>query len=164
VPAARDLVVEELRSLAAWLGERPELWRQHVRHDPGQRVFHRLVADAHVTVWLVCWMPGHDTGFHDHDGAAGAVAVLQGEVTEQRLALGSDPVPRLYGPGSVLTFDGADIHRVQHHGDAPAVTIHAYSPALRRMGVYEVSADGRLLRHALDEDSELRPVETPVAA
>ena len=31
-----------------------------------------------MTVWLICWMDGHDTGFHDHDGAAGAVAVVAG--------------------------------------------------------------------------------------
>lgn len=155
LPAGRDLVGDELRSLASWLGERPSLWRPHVAHDPAQRTFHRLVADAHVTVWLICWMPGHDTGFHDHDGSAGAVAVLEGEVVEERLRLLEAPATAVYGPGQVLEFGPADIHRVRHHGLAPAVTIHAYSPALRRMGAYVADESGRLLRHALDEDTEL---------
>ena len=154
-PAARDLVGDELHALATWLGDRPELWRPHVVHDPAQRTFHRLVTDEHVTVWLICWMPGHDTGFHDHDGSAGAVAVLEGEVVEERLRLLEAPATAVYGPGQVLEFGPADIHRVRHHGLTPAVTIHAYSPALRRMGAYVADASGRLLRHALDEDTEL---------
>ncbi len=152
----RDLVGDELRALATWLGERPDLWRPHVRHDPARRTFHRLVADDHVTVWLICWMPGHDTGFHDHDGSAGAVAVLEGEVVEQRLRVLADPATAVYGPGQVLEFGPDDIHRVLHHGSAPAVTIHAYSPALRRMGAYVVDEHGRRLRRALDEDQELK--------
>lgn len=158
LPAGRDLVEAELRELAAWLGGRRELWVPHVRHDPAQRTFHRLVADEHVTIWLICWMAGHDTGFHDHDGSAGAVAVLQGAVVEERLALLRAPTAVVQRAGDVFAFGGADIHRVRHHGDVPAVTLHAYSPALRRMGAYEASADGRLLRYALDEDVELRPL------
>jgi predicted metal-dependent enzyme (double-stranded beta helix superfamily) len=154
-PVGRDLVGAELRALAEWLRERPELWRPHVRHDPEQRIYHRLLDDEHVTVWLICWMPGHDTGFHDHDGSSGAVAVLEGEVVEERLRLLRPPARRVFGPRGVLEFGAADIHRVRHHGTAPAVTLHAYSPALRRMGAYHVDEDGRLLREALDEDTEL---------
>ena len=40
-----------------------------------------------------------------------------------------------------ITFTAADIHRVNHAGDGPAVSLHAYSPPLRRMGAYEVDAD-----------------------
>ena len=156
LPDGRDLVGAELRSLVAWLGDRPELWRAHVRHDPAQRTFHRLLTDAHLTVWLICWMPGHDTGFHDHDGSAGAVAVLDGRVEEQRLRLLEAPIPVVYGPGEVLEFGASEIHRVRHAGTEPAVTLHAYSPALRRMGAYVADDDGRLLRHALDEETELR--------
>ena len=156
LPRGRDLLVGELGALAVWLGAREHLWRPHVRHDPQRRHFHRLVDDVHVTVWLISWMPGHDTGFHDHDGSAGAVAVLEGEVAEERLRLLEAPSTAVYGSGGVLAFGPADIHRVRHHGTGPAVTIHAYSPALRRMGAYVADADGRLLRHALDEDSELR--------
>ena len=145
----------ELRSLALWLAGNPRAWRPHVRHDAAQRTYHRLVTDDHVTVWLICWMPGHDTGFHDHDGSAGAVAVLDGHVAEERPCFDGASSVSVAGPGDVLEFGPWDIHRVRHHGVAPAVTIHAYSPALRRMGAYRVDDRGRLLRHAMDEDTEL---------
>jgi hypothetical protein len=45
---------------------------------------------------------------------------------------------------------------VLHHGDGPAVTLHVYSPVLRRMGAYSFDDEGRLLRFALDEETELK--------
>ena len=155
LPAGRDLLARELGALAIWLGEREALWRPHVRHDPRQRTFHRLVADPHVTAWLICWMPGHDTGFHDHDGSAGAVVVLQGLISEARLTVRGEARAQVYGPGEVLAFGPADIHRVRHHGFLPSTTIHAYSPTLRTMGAYVADERGRLQRHELAEDTEL---------
>jgi hypothetical protein len=81
----RTLGAEELRSLAAGLAADPERWRAHVRHDPGRRTYHPLLETGHAIAWLICWMPGHDTGFHDHDGCGGAVAVVEGAVREERI-------------------------------------------------------------------------------
>ena len=156
LPAGRDLDVAELTALTHDLAQQAGLWRPHVRHDPRQRVFHRLVHEPNVTAWLICWMPGHDTGFHDHDGSAGVVRVLDGHVREDRLVLAGESSSSVAGPGDLLTFGPADIHRVIHHGFGPATTLHAYSPTLRRMGAYAFDEHGRLLRHALDEDTELR--------
>ena len=41
-----------------------------------------------------------------------------------------------------------------------AVSIHAYSPPLWRMGTYEVEPDGTLRRRSVSYAEELRPVET----
>jgi hypothetical protein len=53
------------------------------------------------------------------------------------------------------------IHRVLHSGDAPAVTIHAYSPPLARTGAYRIGADGELERELLSGEEELRPAPAP---
>ena len=76
---------------------------------------------------------------------------------EETLALGGDPVVREVGPGAVFSFDATDIHRVLHIGDEAAVTLHLYSPPLRRMGAYEVLADGRLARRSISAEQELAP-------
>jgi hypothetical protein len=62
------------------------------------------------------------------------------------------------GAGSTFAFGASDIHRVLHAGDEPAVTVHAYSPPLVRMGAYVVEDDGRLLRHTVSYGEELRPL------
>ena len=41
---------------------------------------------------------------------------------------------------------------------APAVSIHAYSPPLWRMGAYSVEPDGTLRRESISYAEELRPV------
>jgi predicted metal-dependent enzyme (double-stranded beta helix superfamily) len=167
----RDLGDAELRTLAAGLAGRPRLWLPHVRHDAERRLFTRLWADDHVTAWLVCWMPGHDTGFHDHDGSSGAVAVVEGTVREDRLRLagtavgvGGGTLSRTIAAGGVFGFGGSDIHRVAHAGAAPAVTVHAYSPPLKRMGAYIAAPRGDLQRLVLPEGQELKPLSPPAPA
>ena len=56
----------------------PELWAHHVAFDDDHRVYVSLHRDAHVDVWLLCWTPENDTGWHDHDISSGAVAVVSG--------------------------------------------------------------------------------------
>ncbi len=161
-PLGRGLDRDELLAVARQVASRPELWSAHVHHDQRQRTYEQLVRDAHLDVWLICWSEDHDTGFHDHDLSAGAVAVIAGAVREERLALGRGagaPIARTVGAGSSFSFGASDIHRVLHAGDEPAVTIHAYSPPLVRMGAYVVESDGQLRRHAISYEEELRPLD-----
>jgi predicted metal-dependent enzyme (double-stranded beta helix superfamily) len=152
----RDLSQAELELAAVDIRNRPEAWREHVHHDPtGLRTYHLLERDDHLEAWLICWNDGNDTGFHDHDESHGAVGVAAGHVREETLALAGDPVVREVGPGGVFSFDATDIHRVLHIGDEAAVTIHLYSPPLRRMGAYEVLEDGRLARRSISAAEEL---------
>ena len=48
------------------------------------------------------------------------------------------------------------IHRVRHAGTAPAISIHAYSPPLVRVGAYRVHGNGELERLAQSWEDELR--------
>ena len=155
---ARDLTEPELHALVRDFAAAPERWAHLVEHDPDHRRYELLVRDDHVAVWLICWMEDHDTGFHDHDVSAGAVAVVAGRVREERLVLGGGTADRECGAGEAFSFAASDIHRVRHAGDEPAVTIHAYSPPLWRMGAYEVAPTGELRRHSVSYAEELRPL------
>ena len=103
-------------------------------------------------------MDDHDTGFHDHDVSCGALAVAQGAIVEERLALGGPPLRRRMRAGQAVDFAASDIHRVVHGGGGPAVTINAYSPPLWRMGAYETTPTGELRRHSISYAEELRPL------
>jgi len=149
---------QELIAFVQGLATKPESWRHLVEHDRAARTYSELLRDDNVAVWLICWMDEHDTGFHDHDLSSGAVAVADGAVAEDRLALGGPPVTRVAEAGESFHFTAADIHRVRHVGDQPAVTIHAYSPPLWRMGAYEILDGGELRRHSLSYAEELRPL------
>src|SRR3954469_19733695 len=136
--------------------DRPR-WEHLVRHDPEQRVFAPLEAGPDAGAWLICWMPGHDTGFHDHDHSSGAVTVVAGQVREERIGPDWQVAGTTYGPGDVFSFSSGGIHRMLHVGDEPAISIHVYSPKLKIMGAYAFG-NGGMQRHLLGPEDELKPL------
>jgi mannose-6-phosphate isomerase-like protein (cupin superfamily) len=151
-----SLTSPELQRFAASLAASPERWRHLVRHADDARVYAQIWDDEDVNAWVICWSEDQDTGFHDHDESAAGIAVVSGRVREDRLRLGAEPASREIGPGGAFTVPPVAIHRVLHAGGEPAVTIHAYSPPLRRTGVYRVGEDGRLERESVPCEVELQ--------
>jgi predicted metal-dependent enzyme (double-stranded beta helix superfamily) len=157
----RDLDREELVELASAIAARPQLWREHVEFDDEHRHYVSLHRDQHVDVWVLCWTPTNDTGWHDHDISSGAVAVVQGALTEHNLAVGRPSVATDVECGAVFGFGPDHIHRLTGR-DAGSVSIHAYSPPLWRMGQYQVSPNGVLHRISVSYADELRPLDDMV--
>jgi predicted metal-dependent enzyme (double-stranded beta helix superfamily) len=153
-----DMTRDELRALVQSIGHDESQWRHLVRHDPNRRTYEEIVRHEGVGIWVICWMDDHDTGFHDHDISAGAVAVVEGRVREERLTLAGSPITRVYEPGEAFDFAASDIHRMSHAGGGPAVSIHAYSPPLWRMGAYVVGDGGVVRRQSISYAEELRPL------
>ena len=154
-----DLDRAALSLLVGDIAADPAQWRSLVRLDADRRQFEQLWRDEHVDIWVISWMSGHDTGFHDHDLSRGAVAVVEGEIVEERLVLGGAARRRRHRAGDVFDFEASHVHRMRQDSDASAVSIHAYSPPLWRMGTYTVGADGTLRRESISYAEELRPVE-----
>jgi mannose-6-phosphate isomerase-like protein (cupin superfamily) len=151
-----SLTTGELERFTATLAASPERWCHLVRHTSDVRVYEQIWDDDEVNAWVICWSEDQDTGFHDHDESAAGIAVVSGRVREDRLTLGAEPRSREVGPGTTFLVPPVAIHRVLHSGDEPAVTIHAYSPPLRRTGAYRVGPDGELEREAQPFEVELR--------
>jgi hypothetical protein len=99
--------------------------------------------DEHSVSWLNVMPERRDTGYHDHDGSAVGVYVIEGSVTNEGLPIGGPRRVRRFGPGGSFSFPGSGIHRMDH--DAGSITIHVYSPPLRAIGYYEV-VEGLLQR------------------
>jgi predicted metal-dependent enzyme (double-stranded beta helix superfamily) len=153
----RDLTGPELAAFVSDVAAEHELWQRLVRADPQQRTFELLHQDEHLSAWLICWMDGHDTGFHDHAGSAGALTVVSGALREERLRLDGAPLAHTLRAGDGAGFSPSAIHRVVHARGEPAVSIHAYSPPLRGMGAYAFEDGGELRRVQLAEDQDLSP-------
>lgn len=151
---------EELRAIVVDLARRPELWQEHIAHVRHHRQFTRLRIDDELEVWLICWMAGQDTGLHDHGDSRGAVAVVNGAVHEERYLLRALAHAHEFAAGETFTFSPAVVHRVRHSGEAPAVTLHAYSPPLSGSNAYAIDGDGRWRSVAVADDEELRPVDS----
>jgi predicted metal-dependent enzyme (double-stranded beta helix superfamily) len=154
---SRPLDRRELLSLVTALAADRSNWEQHVEFDDEHRHYVSLYRDANVDVWVLCWTPSNDTGWHDHDTSAGAVAVAAGELVEHNLAIGVAGIEVSVPAGAAYSFGPDHIHRMT--GVAPgSVSIHAYSPPLWRMGQYAITTTGVLRRTSLSYADELRPV------
>ena len=155
----RDLSPAELADLVSRVAGAPGDWSHHVAFDADERVYVSLHRDSHVDVWLLCWTPENDTGWHDHDVSSGAVAVVAGELAENNLTLLRGAIERRVRAGEVFSFGPDHIHRLNgaEHG---SVSVHAYSPPLWRMGQYAVDEAGVLRRLSLSYADELRPIDS----
>jgi rhodanese-related sulfurtransferase/predicted metal-dependent enzyme (double-stranded beta helix superfamily) len=156
--AATPKTPEELAVLVADFAANEE-WLSRVRFRAEGRWYERLHHDQDHDIWVISWLPGQSTGFHDHGASAGAFIVTTGELEEQRLGEHPDPIhpnqPRSFGPDYA--------HDVRNVSQAPAISIHAYSPPLDEMNEYEL--DGAALvpldriprqTDALDPDRRLQ--------
>jgi hypothetical protein len=114
----------------------------YIDYDPDQRWHQRIYRDRRVDVWLISWLPTQGTQLHDHGGSSGAFSVLSGRLTE---AIAGPRGLRDHDrpAGESVGFGPHYIHDVRNLSDAPAASVHAYSPPLTTMTFYDL-ADGRL--------------------
>lgn len=133
------------------LTESPAEWVARVRLDTEGRWYEQIHVDGSYELWLISWLPGHSTGFHDHGGSAGAFSVVWGELDEYLpLAPGGagTPMPvRKVASGAVRSFGPRYVHDVRNTSSSTvAVSVHAYSPPLSEMTRYEMTEGGLVVR------------------
>jgi rhodanese-related sulfurtransferase/mannose-6-phosphate isomerase-like protein (cupin superfamily) len=109
-------------------------WMYRVRLRFERRWYERLYRGPDHDVWVISWLPGQSTGFHDHGESSGAFVVSTGMLEEHR------PGKRalVIHPGKPRAFGPDYAHDVRNVSLAPAVSIHAYSPPLSEMNEFEL--------------------------
>ncbi len=157
VPHEGILEPDELEQVARDIAGRRAIWEPLVRHDTERRRYELLYEDDRMDAWVLSWMPGQATGFHDHYISSVGICVTQGCVREDQMRYGGDPLERHLSVGGSRHGDASYIHRVRHWDGVPAVTIHVYSPVLEWVGQYRLGDDGVVRREPSPGRNELRP-------
>lgn len=136
---------DRLRQVVAGLAARERQWLGLVRYTEGTRWYKRLIDGGDHEVWLLSWLPGQGTGFHDHGDSAGAFVVARGALQEWT-APGGRPGPAgvTMAQGAVRSFGPWYVHHVINASAEPAVSVHAYSPPLESMRRFEFSPGGQM--------------------
>ena len=150
-PLSQSELAAEVRRLAG----RPADWVTRVRLDPEGRWYEQIHMSGSFEVWLMSWLPGQSTGFHDHGGANGAFSVVWGTLEERVVSRsGIGAVERSVTQAVVRAFGPHYIHDVRNpSADSVAVSIHAYSPPLTAMTRYELTA-GTLVVTASETEAD----------
>jgi predicted metal-dependent enzyme (double-stranded beta helix superfamily) len=147
-PAALDrprvLSQQELASKVHELAGHPAQWVSRVRLDAEGRWYEQIHVDGCYEIWLISWLPGQATGFHDHGEANGAFSVVWGTLDES-VAVGGHGAAVTVRPvtqGVVRAFGPHYVHDVRNATESVAVSIHAYSPPLTAMTRYQLTQAG----------------------
>src|SRR5277367_1601701 len=143
-PQARLLGARQLAEVVHRLAGSPAEWLPRVRLNPAGRWYERIHFDDSHEVWLISWLPGQSTGFHDHGGSAGAFGVVWGALDECVVPGGSSPaLVSKVASGDVRAFGPRYVHDVRNSATGSvAVSVHAYSPPLSSMTRYNVTSGG----------------------
>jgi rhodanese-related sulfurtransferase/mannose-6-phosphate isomerase-like protein (cupin superfamily) len=125
-------------------------WIDKVRLRVEQRWYERLHLGADYDIWVISWMPGQSTGYHDHGASSGAFIVAAGVLEEHRAGKRTHVVY----PAKACAFGPEYAHDVRNVSLAPAVSIHAYSPPLSDMNEYELEGSELIPRERTSGETE----------
>jgi len=144
------LGARQLADVVRRLATNPADWLGRVRLNPQGRWYERIHLDDSHEVWVISWLPGQGTGFHDHGGSAGAFGVVWGTLTERRVVgavTTGQVLAKPVGAGGSRAFGPRYIHDVRNAApSAVAVSVHAYSPPLPAMTRYDLTPAGLVRR------------------
>jgi len=125
-------------------------WIDRVRLRTEQRWYERLYHGPDYDIWVISWLPGQSTGFHDHGESAGAFVLASGILEEHRVGERT----RAIHPGEPRAFGSDYAHDVRNVSNAPAISIHAYSPPLDEMNEYELDGNRLVPREHASERAQ----------
>ena len=149
----RILSPAQLAAQVRRLTATPAEWVTRVRLDAEGRWYERIQAGDGWEVWLISWLPGQSTGFHDHGSSAGAFGVVWGALDECVPREGNSTVVSRLGSGEVRAFGPHYVHDVRNCANGSvAVSVHAYSPPLSSMTRYDLTPSGLALAGTEGED------------
>jgi hypothetical protein len=144
------LGARQLADVVRRLAKSPADWLARVRLNPAGRWYERIHFDDRYEAWVISWLPGQATGFHDHGGSAGAFAVVWGTLMERRVVGGmltGQVLAKPIGAGGSRAFGPRYIHDVRNTAaSVVAVSVHAYSPPMARMTLYDLTPGGLVRR------------------
>jgi predicted metal-dependent enzyme (double-stranded beta helix superfamily) len=146
VQPGRLLSARQLTDLTLRLAANPAEWLARVRLNAAGRWYEQIHLDDSHDVWVISWLPGQATGFHDHGGVNGAFSVVWGTLMERSVAgdlATGRVVAKPVGAGGSRSFGPGYIHDVHNAAaTAVAVSVHAYSPPLTAMTSYDLTPSG----------------------
>jgi hypothetical protein len=139
-PGALD--VRELRAIALRMA-RHAAWDD--LGDLRERSWRLFARTNEYDAWLIAWPSGGGIELHDHGESAGALVVVSGELLETRAVSSGDAGDmllerhKLVPNGLPASFGRGEVHDVANAGQAPALSLHVYSPRLTHMTFYQAT-------------------------
>ena len=102
------------------------------------RSYELLELTDNIEIWAIHWPKDVGLELHDHGGSVGALWVLDGSLEEHYLTPEKSLARRSLVTGGGAAFGPRYVHDVVNTLEAPATTVHAYSPPMPSMTFYRL--------------------------
>ena len=145
-----------LERLVRRIAARPDLWQPLVVVDRERRRYELLYDDDQVDIWVLSWMPGQKTGFHDHDRSTVALMCVQGELDEGSLTIGTDATLLRMTAGTIAPAPAATSTRSRTRPVSRPSRSTRTPPPLTCVGQYRADEQGRVRREPEHGRKELK--------
>src|SRR6478736_6114719 len=99
VPHEGLLSPDELEDVASGIAAPTDIWEPLVHDNPERRCYELVYEDERMDAWILSWMPGQGTGFHDHYISGVGLSVASGCVREDLMVYGREHQSRSLRPG-----------------------------------------------------------------
>jgi hypothetical protein len=154
------LSADWLATITEALAARPDLFEDLLVDVAAERRWFQLYLTECFEVRLLTWDREQTSDWHDHGGSSGAWSVTAGELYEAFRAPDHVSVfDRHLRAGDQGSFGPDHVHDVIFESGNPAVSIHAYSPPLNGVTVYDRTQFGYVAREFVLEE---RRAEQPL--
>ncbi|MBV9660358.1 MAG: cysteine dioxygenase family protein [Acidimicrobiales bacterium] len=144
-----------LAEVALQLARDVDQWRPFLVEDPLFRTSLRFLTTDEYDAWLLHWPRETGVDPHDHGRSKGVFTVVSGELTELRWHAGLQRT-RGVTPGTLVSIPTGVIHDVLA-GDAPALSVHVYSPPLETMSFFDEGGRRVITRSVEGEPAGIVP-------
>jgi len=137
----------ELDALLRKLELKPEELCGYLNFKPNTYTRRRVVRNDLSEMLVLCWLPGHRTAIHDHNGSYGAIRICEGGMEEEIFAVNAAgevefEIRHRRAAGEVTGTGVPDIHRIGNAetSEQRMITIHIYAPPLRIINTYQLGS------------------------
>jgi quercetin dioxygenase-like cupin family protein len=144
---------DTLERLTNAVAARPDLYEDLLVDDEVNRWWLQFYVAENFEVRLLTWEREQSSDWHDHGGSSGAWTVTGGALYETYRAEDHVSVrDRHYVAGDSGSFGPEHVHDVIYEAGKPAASIHAYSPPLSGLTVYDRTRFGFVAREFIEEE------------
>lgn len=150
---AHRMKIRDLERLIDGLRLEPEELRAYLRFEDHHYTRNVIQRTAHFEALLLCWRGGQRSRIHDHGRSICGMAMVEGVLSaENYLRTPAGLIHRDFSedfkPGSILTIQTTEIHRVSNLRDEDGVSLHFYLPPLQNNSMWDSPGMGKRFREA----------------
>jgi predicted metal-dependent enzyme (double-stranded beta helix superfamily) len=135
--------IRDLERLIDGLRPEPDELQAHLRFASHHYTRNVIQRTANFEALLLCWRGGQRSRIHDHGKSICGMVMLEGVLSAENYrrtpaGLIHRDFSEDFTPGSILSIQTTEIHRVSNLRDEDGISLHFYLPPLQNNAMWDM--------------------------